>query len=743
MPSPRRAVPALLAVVWISAVKGADREFNCFYHGPTCRDCLAFDYCAWCTEGVAEPHCVDVARDASGNDFPMHPADTCTWWVRKDVDQCEGEGFHMEGRHGGTKVGIDVPEPEPEIIAKADPPKASVVVKEEPPTKDSECSWHYSKLACHWEDYCEYRYKFGDITLDESCRLIKHDNKTHHIPTKDEECKWQYGKFKCKYPDTCEYHYQFGDMTLGTSCRMKTHPKPTGDSMCQWDLAKAKCKDPEVCEYRFEMGDMALGQSCRLKAESSPKKNDECKWDYAKAECAWKGFCEYHYWVGDITLDQSCVLIGSREDNGRVPTDDDECKWDYKGARCAFPSVCGWHFQMGDILLSESCRLTANHKHIYDGPAPVRDGDCDWDYGLGHCEWPEFCSFQYKFGDMSLSASCRILGNVTRTPGKSADMMPASDGECKWEYAETRCAWPEKCFYKMCVGDMTLGASCRLRSEWQAGDGEILSGGDVRTCSTDKNEEPPKEDEGCVWDYAGGTCKYPGMCQFHFCPADMTLTQSCRLAIMDRNCNQTKAAMITVERGEGGHIPQSNDECKWDYAEASCQWPRYCHYNFCLGDMTLDQSCRIRKEHKQCQEEDDRLEYMLRNQRLKDARIKRLRIEKRANERQVVWDKVLKMLREAEDKSKFDGGADQYDAGLKLVSWAEKAAMLNLQPRWVDAKKVGKEPTRVVSALEPQGVIAEQARKADVEKVCKGKCISYMGHDFWSQCFQQCLFSTR
>jgi len=253
----------------------------------------------------------------------------------------------------------------------------------------------------------------------------------------------------------------------------------------------------------------------------------------------------------------------------------------------------------------------------------------------------------------------------------------------------------------------------------------------------DKNEEPPKTDDGCVWDYAGGTCKHPEVCRYHYCAMDMTLSQSCRLAIKDRGCSKTEAAMIT------GDLPQEDADCTWDYAEASCSWPKYCNYNFCLGDMTLDASCRIKKKDKKCSEEDDRLEYMLRNQRLKDARIKRLRIEKRANERQVVWEKVLKMLREAEDKSKFDSGAEQFESGLTLVSWAEKAAMLNLKPRWVDAKKFGKEPTRVVSALEPLGVIPEQTRKADLTRICKGKCITYMGQDLWTQCLQKCLFSNR
>ena len=35
---------------------------------------------------------------------------------------------------------------------------------------DSECKWDYPKAHCENEDCCQYRYKFGDITLGESCR---------------------------------------------------------------------------------------------------------------------------------------------------------------------------------------------------------------------------------------------------------------------------------------------------------------------------------------------------------------------------------------------------------------------------------------------------------------------------------------------------------------------------------------------------------------------------------------------
>ncbi|KAJ0400288.1 hypothetical protein P43SY_006128 [Pythium insidiosum] len=40
-----------------------------------------------------------------------------------------------------------------------------------PPALDSDCYWNYRQARCEFPDFCEYRYAFGDVTLDQSCRL--------------------------------------------------------------------------------------------------------------------------------------------------------------------------------------------------------------------------------------------------------------------------------------------------------------------------------------------------------------------------------------------------------------------------------------------------------------------------------------------------------------------------------------------------------------------------------------------
>ncbi|TYZ68578.1 hypothetical protein PybrP1_009025 [[Pythium] brassicae (nom. inval.)] len=40
-----------------------------------------------------------------------------------------------------------------------------------PPMVDSDCYWNYRRAKCEFPDYCEYRYSFGDVILDQSCRV--------------------------------------------------------------------------------------------------------------------------------------------------------------------------------------------------------------------------------------------------------------------------------------------------------------------------------------------------------------------------------------------------------------------------------------------------------------------------------------------------------------------------------------------------------------------------------------------
>lgn len=707
--------------------KGDGKEkINCFYAGPNCADCVALEHCGWCLDGNEAPSCVETktVTDAVFGErlIPSHPGDTCRRWVVSDTggafaagDRCDGDG-----------------EPIHRLVAAEPIPNATL------PTNDAECEFDYWKFKCEYPEVCEYRYQFGDITFDQSCRH-KSTRKKHKTPTVDDECHWAYGGARCDDEDVCEYRYELGDLTLGQSCRMKDKDRPPkSDGECGWDASKASCDWPKYCEYRYELGDGTLGASCRLKKRVVPKTDDDCKWDYASAKCDFPQHCEYHFWVGDMTLDQSCVMRGSRDqEEDKKPTTDEECGWDYKSARCAWPEVCSYHYQFGDMELGHSCRLTANHQLTYDGDEPTRDGDCDWDYARGHCAWPSVCSFQFQAGDWSLDASCRMtVRGETDTPGKTGE-EPHSDEDCKWEYAESRCAWPEKCMYKLCVGDMTLDQSCRLRSSWEKGN---------KTCSMSDQDKAPIDDAGCSWDYANGKCKWPEMCQYHYCAFDTSLDQSCRFAVKDRTCNDTQFAKYT----DTPDFPENDADCSWDYDTAECTHPRFCRFTYCFGDVTLGQSCRLKRSDQRCASDNDRARRernsMLRdrNQRLEEARVRRLRIEKRANEQKVAWERVQKMLRDQEDKKKLEDGMERYEKRLEAVGWREKARVLDRRPRFPDREKAGHEDDKaplVDSVLRPLGVLPEQAQRQRSEKACDQQCLNYeSGKDLWRGCIRDCLF---
>ncbi|OQR86155.1 hypothetical protein THRCLA_10571, partial [Thraustotheca clavata] len=40
-----------------------------------------------------------------------------------------------------------------------------------PPSHDADCYWNYRQARCEFSEYCQYDYKFGDVTLDQSCRV--------------------------------------------------------------------------------------------------------------------------------------------------------------------------------------------------------------------------------------------------------------------------------------------------------------------------------------------------------------------------------------------------------------------------------------------------------------------------------------------------------------------------------------------------------------------------------------------
>eukprot|EP00656_Telonema_subtile_P005831 TRINITY_DN12668_c0_g1_i1.p1 TRINITY_DN12668_c0_g1~~TRINITY_DN12668_c0_g1_i1.p1 ORF type:complete len:743 (-),score=166.04 TRINITY_DN12668_c0_g1_i1:281-2509(-) len=74
------------------------------------------------------------------------------------------------------------------------------------PMSDAECDWDYTKMECRFQDFCNYDYHFGDLTLSQSCRL-----RATEVPTHDDtelgECQCSPGgclEGFCKYTKNCK-----------------------------------------------------------------------------------------------------------------------------------------------------------------------------------------------------------------------------------------------------------------------------------------------------------------------------------------------------------------------------------------------------------------------------------------------------------------------------------------------------------------------------------------------------------
>lgn len=91
-----------------------------------------------------------------------------------------------------------------------------------------------------------------------------------------------------------------------------------------------------------------------------------------------------------------------------LPSSNKECLWDYRRARCTFPEVCSYQYQFGDMTLSRSCRLKSSNSFSVVKALPTSDKECLWDYGQVRCKFPEVCHYHYHFGDIDLSSSCRL-----------------------------------------------------------------------------------------------------------------------------------------------------------------------------------------------------------------------------------------------------------------------------------------------------------------------------------------------
>lgn len=75
------------------------------------------------------------------------------------------------------------------------------------PMSDAECEWDYAQMECKFQDFCNYDYHFGDLTLSQSCRLRMAESASSHDEAELQECECSAGgclEGFCKYKKKCK-----------------------------------------------------------------------------------------------------------------------------------------------------------------------------------------------------------------------------------------------------------------------------------------------------------------------------------------------------------------------------------------------------------------------------------------------------------------------------------------------------------------------------------------------------------
>jgi len=72
------------------------------------------------------------------------------------------------------------------------------------------------------------------------------------------------------------------------------------------------------------------------------------------------------------------------------------------------------------------------------------------------------------------------------------------------------------------------------------------------------------------------------------------MREELRLNSIVRSCWATEMVKQGIFFSRKDH-PKTDNDCYWDYYNVACAWPRYCHYQYQMGDLHLGQSCRLRE----------------------------------------------------------------------------------------------------------------------------------------------------
>mmetsp|Transcript_4188 Transcript_4188/g.5400 ORF Transcript_4188/g.5400 Transcript_4188/m.5400 type:complete len:254 (+) Transcript_4188:1-762(+) len=127
-----------------------------------------------------------------------------------------------------------------------------------------------------------------------------------------------------------------------------------------------------------------------------------------------------------------------------VKPTDEECKFNYEHARCEPKCECSFNYKFGDYTLTRSCRAMTPYEKAYCDPNAYHPSD-----------------------DTLIQRTERFTSNVLQNVGDfiSDKVAPPTDKECYFNRATFKCEPRDLCHFHYQFGDYHFGRSCRIKQE--------------------------------------------------------------------------------------------------------------------------------------------------------------------------------------------------------------------------------------------------------------------------------------
>ncbi|RYY89651.1 hypothetical protein EON63_00295 [archaeon] len=147
------------------------------------------------------------------------------------------------------------------------------------------------------------------------------------------------------------------------------------------------------------------------------------------------------------SFDRTLVNLAKAKDwvlTHAIPDTDPECKFDWHTLDCEPACRCSLHYKLGDYNFDRACRLKPKALQV----------DCQ-----------NFIRTPSPLAK-SVKQTMNIIRNQTDLLAKQLDSVaPATDKECKWSWKKMKCVPSQFCTFEYVWGDYSLTRACRFRTD--------------------------------------------------------------------------------------------------------------------------------------------------------------------------------------------------------------------------------------------------------------------------------------